>query len=166
MGDYQNLMQAEAIAKITHIAGGEMAMLCTFEDDKMFSRPMATSGIDGDGTMWFMSKTDSLKNRQLRADSRMHLVYAVPGRAEYLSLEGTAIITRDQEKVNELWSAFAKTWFHQGPQDPSLTLLKFTPKAGHYWDTKHSKMVQLAEIAIGALMGKELDDGVEGILRV
>ena len=166
MSESQNLIHTDAIAKMKHIAGGEIAMLCTFEDGAMYPRPMATSGIDDDGTFWFMSRRDSLENGQLRADSRAHLIYAVPSRSEYLSLEGTAIITRDQAKIDALWSPFAKTWFHEGPTDPLLTLIKFTPKRGHYWDTKHGKMVQLAGIAIGALTGKELDDGIEGTLQL
>jgi hypothetical protein len=35
---------------------------------------------------------------------------------------------------------------------------------GYYWDTKHNRMVQLAKIAIGALTGTTMDDGVMGQL--
>jgi hypothetical protein len=36
---------------------------------------------------------------------------------------------------------------------------------GHYWDTKHGKMVSLMKIAVGVITGKQMDDGVEGNVR-
>ena len=42
----------------------------------------------------------------------------------------------DGAKAEEMWSPIAKTWFHEGPRDPSLTILKVTPEDGYYWDTK------------------------------
>jgi hypothetical protein len=35
---------------------------------------------------------------------------------------------------------------------------------GYWWDTKHNRMVQLAKIAIGAITGKTMDDGIMGQL--
>ncbi len=96
----------------------------------------------------------------------MQLLYANDGSSEYLSLFGTAEILKDQAKVEELWTPWAKTWFNEGKDDPTITLLKVKPQEGHYWDTKNNKMVQMAKIAVGAVTGKHLDDGVEGTMKL
>lgn len=167
MGDVNHLADRSAIEKIKHIAGGEIAMLCTFgTGSAMQTRPMATQGIDEDGTFWFFSGSSSAKNREIAANPDVQLVYAVPSRSEYLSVQGQATISRDRGKIAELWSLFAKTWFTRGKDDPELTLIGVTPTGGHYWDTKHNKMVQLAKIAIGAMTGKTMDDGIEGSLKL
>lgn len=166
MGDVKPLADQEAIAELRRIAHGETAMLCTFLDDgAMHTRPMGTPQVDEDGTIWLMSRESSAKNREIKDNARVQLIYAVPSRSEYLSIEGSAVITRDRAKIDELWNGFMKTWFHQGKDDPELTLIRVTPQNGYYWDTKHGKTVQLVKIAIGALTNRELDDGIEGTLR-
>jgi hypothetical protein len=51
-----------------------------------------------------------------------------------------------------------------GDPAPDLSLIAVVPMRGSYWDTKHNPMVQLAKIAIGALTGTTMDDGVMGQL--
>ncbi len=165
MGTTENLMGIEAVNKVKDLAKDEIALLCTFEGERLSSRPMGTQGIDDDGVIWFMSGRDSTKNRQIAADPRVHLFYSNHSKLAYLSLEGTASIVRDQKKIDELWTPLAKTWFTEGKDDPRVTLIRFVPATGHYWDTKHSKMITMATIAIGAVTGKTIDDGREGSLK-
>jgi len=162
----ENLQKRAAVEKIRGIASGEIAMMHTFEDGELgVVRPMATAAIDDDGTVWFLSKAGSPKNTQLWGDSAMQLTYAVKPRSEYLVLNGRADVLRDQTKIDELWNALDKTWFPEGKEDPSITLIRFRPRVGHYWDTKHGKMVQLAGMLVGAMSGKPTDDGIEGDLN-
>ena len=167
MGDERaDLARREAIEKIRHIASGEIAMVHTFEGRELgIVRPMATAGVDEDGTLWFLSRAGSPKNEQLSSEQVMQITYSLKSRSEYLVLDGRAVILRDQAKIDALWSAIDKNWFPKGKTDPSITLIQFTPKIGHYWDTKHAKMVQLLGMAVGAVTGKPTDDGIEGDLR-
>jgi general stress protein 26 len=164
--DKANLSQGSAAEKIRHIANEQVSMLATYVDGRAISRPMATLGIDANGTIWFMCKQDSQEAQQIKSNPRVHVTYSVHARSQYLALEGTATVMRDQKKIDELWTPFAKTWFPDGKDDPSIALVKFSPKVGHYWDTKHGKMVQLVGMVVGAVTGKETDDSLEGDLRV
>jgi general stress protein 26 len=167
MGDNKDLTGRAAVEKIKDIAKGQIGMLCTFTaDHAMDTRPMATQGIADDGTVWFFSRKDSHENQQILADPAVQLIYALPNKAEFLSLEGTASISRDQKKIDELWSELAKAWFTEGKDDPRLTLVTVTINGGRYWNTKHGKMVSLAKIAIGAVTGKPMDDGIKGSLKI
>lgn len=166
MGERVDLTRNQAAEKIRAIADGEIAMVHTFPRHEVgIVRPMATAGVDEDGTLWFLSQDGSPKNQQLAADQAMQVTYSVKSRSEYLVLDGTAAVLRDQAKIDELWSAIDKAWFPEGKEDPSITLIRFTPKIGHYWDTQHGKMVALAGMALGAVTGKPSDDGVQGDLR-
>jgi hypothetical protein len=37
---------------------------------------------------------------------------------------------------------------------------------GYYWDNKHGNAVAFAKITLGAMLGKTLDDSIEGTLKV
>lgn len=59
-----------------------------------------------------------------------------------------------------------KTWFTEGIDDPRITVIKVTPSAGYYWDTKHGQFVAGIKMLLGAAIGQTLDDSIEGKLRV
>lgn len=167
MGEQENLNQADAIAKLKSIASGEIAMLGTFGGPfTVNSRPMATQEVDDDGTLWFFSGKGSEKNEDIADNSVVCVTYSLPNKSEYLSLSGRASVEKDQKKIEQLWTAWAKPWFGEGPRDPNITLIRVTPTSGHYWDTKHNRMVQLLGIAVGMVTGQPLDDGVTGSLNL
>lgn len=167
MGDYKHLTDEQAIEKIKEMAEDSMCLFCTYEDNKVISRPMNTRGIDDDGTLWFISRRDSEKNRQVNDGSPVYLMYMDTGKQHYLTLSGTASVMVDKQKTEELWSPFIKAWFDGGKDDPDLTLIRVTPEEGHYWDTKSGKLVYLIKVAIAAMTGKEGYDGtLEGDIKM
>ncbi len=165
-GEQTHLSGPDAVAQMRSLAKGETGMLCTFVGDRLDARPMGTQGIDDDGTFWFFSAKDSEKNQQIAANARVQLIYAKGSSAEYMSLEGVAAVVHDRQKIDELWTRLATAWFTDGKTDPRLTLIRVTPVRGHYWDTKQHKVVALLKIAVGAALGKAVDVGVQGDLRV
>ena len=164
----QNLEGQEAIAKLKELAeSARICMFTTFTTSRpMPSRPMALQGVDDDGTMYFFSASNSDKNAELATDHDVQLFFENNGSSEYLSVFGTATISQDREKIKELWTAWAKAWFQDGPEDPKLTLVSVKPVQSEYWDTKHNKMVSLLKIAASIVKGKTMDDGVEGKLHI
>jgi general stress protein 26 len=167
MGDIQNLSRQEANKKIKELA--EKADFCHFVTHltqlPLVSRPMSTRAVDEDGAIWFFSREGSNKNNEIKADKRVQLFYSNHSNFEFMTLFGTVSISKDTAKAKELWSATAKTCFSEGYDDPELTLLRFEPQEGHYWDTKDGKIVSLFKMVAGAIMGKELVEGVEGDIR-
>jgi general stress protein 26 len=168
MGSKKDLQQQPAIEKIKELAeDAKLCMFCTRLNEIPFNtRPMATQMVEEDGTFWFFSPADSDKNEDILADNRVQLIYSNRSSSEFLSMYGKAEIVRDTAKAKELWNVFLTTWFHEGPDDPNLTLIKFVPEKGHYWDTKNNKMVQSLKIVLGAIKGKMMDDGVEGRVKL
>ena len=163
MGEIADLAGADAVAEVKRIAESEVAMFCTSRGEgELETRPMSTQVVDEDGTLWFFSGVDSNKNRAIQSGCAVRLIYAVPSKSAYMTLEGEASIVRDRKKIEELWNPIVKAWFSEGKDDPRLSLLAFRPTRGHYWDTKTNRAVQLVKITVGAITGKPFDDGVQG----
>ncbi|MEO6166944.1 MAG: pyridoxamine 5'-phosphate oxidase family protein [Chitinophagales bacterium] len=165
-GNTQNLTNQEALEKIKQLAEKESMCLFTTNLSRLplTTRPMGTQQVDDEGNLWFMSARSSDKNQEIAQDNRVQLFYTNKGNSEYLTVYGTAEILFDKNKIEELWTPIVKAWFKEGKDDPEISLIKVTPEAGYYWDTKYSKMIDLMGILISAVSGKTLDGGIEGKL--
>jgi general stress protein 26 len=130
------------------------------------TRPMSVQKVCDQGNFWFLSGSDSDKNAEIEQDPRVQLFFLNTGNFEFLSVYGEATITRDRKKIDELWTDIAKAWFKDGKDDPRVTVIKVAPKEGYYWDTKNGKLVSMLKIAASAVMGKTLQEGVEGTIGV
>ncbi|WP_296947632.1 pyridoxamine 5'-phosphate oxidase family protein [uncultured Massilia sp.] len=127
-------------------------------------RPMSVRQADDAGNLWFLSASDSHKNQELAANPSVKLYFQVGAHAGFLELEGRAEVMQDRTMIKALWNPLLKTWFTEGEDDPRITVIRFAPQAGYYWDNKHGSVVAGAKVAVGALIGKTLDDSIEGRL--
>ena len=169
MGEVKDLTTTDAVKKIREIA--KDANICMFVTDlsslPLSGRPMATQEVDEGGNIWFMSDTNSDKNRDIENDDRVQLFYSLTGNYQYLSVFGRAEIVHDRNKIEELWTEMAKTWFEEGKDDPDISLIKVIPEDAYYWDTKNNKLVSLLKFAMGAIGITPKDDGgIEGNLKL
>ncbi len=129
-------------------------------------RPMSPLEVDDQGNLWFLSSEDSHKNDELAANPAVRLYFQGSARSGFLYLDGQATVSRDKQRIHELWSFALKTWFTEGEDDPRITVIRVTPTQGYYWDNKHGDAVASAKIVVGAALGMTLDDSIEGNLRV
>jgi len=129
-------------------------------------RPMSVRKVDEQGNFYFLSADDSHKNADIQADQQVHLLFQGSPHSDFLSVYGTATISKDKEKIKELWNPILKTWFTEGEDDPRITVIKVNATEGYYWDNKHGNAVAFAKTLAGAVMGKTLDDSIEGKLTV
>lgn len=164
----ENLTNEDAVKKIKEMV--ESAKTCFFctdlKENKPFkTRPMSVQKVDDMGNLWFLSSVDSNKNEQIEDKSAVQLLFQGDPHTDFLSIYGYASISKDKNKIEELWEPLAKTWFTEGKDDPRITVIKVQPEDGYYWDTKHGKIVAFAKMAIGALTGKTFDDSVEGTVK-
>jgi general stress protein 26 len=166
--NYQDLKGEPAQKKIREL--NEKASSCFFctnvKSGETFStRPMAVQELDDDGNFWFLSATDSKKNRQIAIDPSVQLLFQGSDYSDFLQLQGIATISRDRQKIHELWNPMLKTWFTEGKDDPRISVIKVEPIDGYYWDTKHHQVIGFVKRMAGAVIGKTLDDSIEGSLR-
>lgn len=164
----ENLLGTDAIEKIKTLAKkASSCFFCTnIKDGSFQTRPMSPEEIDDAGNFWFLSAADSHKNEEIEMDDSVQLLFQGYAHSDFMSINGKAEILKDRKKIEELWDGLMKTWFTEGKDDPRITIIKVTPVDGYYWDTKHGEAVAFVKIAIGAMLGKTLDDSIEGKILV
>lgn len=135
----------------------DIAML-TFIDDSgaLISQPMGPIEMDEDGNIWFFTDSTSEKAQHLE---QLNLAFSGEPDGIYVSLSGSGELVTDQSRKEELWSPFVKPWFPEGPDSPTLALLKFVPHTAEYWDAPHSKVVRLFAMAASIVAARPIGLG-------
>jgi general stress protein 26 len=167
--NHENLAGQPAVEKIKELVKqAETCFFCTAitTGKRVQTRPMTVQTVDDEGYLWFLSASDSHLNSEIAADARVQLLFQGSSHSDFMTLNGRADIRRDKVKTKELWNPLLKTWFTEGEEDPRITVIRVAPDDGYYWDTKHNRAIAFAKMVVGAVIGKTLDDSIEGKLRV
>ncbi|KAA8485330.1 general stress protein 26 [Arcticibacter tournemirensis] len=143
--------------KIGHI---KIAMLTTSDAaGKLESRPMYTFEIEDDGLIWMFASKDSRKVSNIEANPQVVLNYSQPDTDLYITVNGTATVTTDPVKIEQLWSDRYQVWFPYGKTDPNLCLLKIVPEEAEYWDTPDLLVSQIISLVKNTLAGNPHVEG-------
>jgi general stress protein 26 len=167
--NHEDLIGAEAVEKIKELTDkSAVCFFCTkiITGKSFSSRPMTVQKVDDKGNLWFLSASDSSLNKDLEQDPHLQALFQGSAYSDFLNLYGKAKISQDKKIIKELWKPILKTWFTEGEDDPRISVIKFTPKEGYYWDTKHNMAVGFIKRLVGAAIGKTLDDSIEGKIKV
>jgi general stress protein 26 len=164
----EDLQQQEAVDKLKSLVkSAKVCMFQTIPGNAPFNlRPMSPVEIDDMGHIWFFSNRNSEKNKDIKANPQVQLIFSNMQDSEFLSVYGNAQIIRDRQKFEELWTPLVKAWFPNGIDDPDLTLINVKPLSAHYWDTKDGKMISMLKTAASFITGRTMDGGVEGDLSI
>lgn len=140
----------------------DFAMLTTFSNNKLRSRPMSTQQVEFDGYLWFFTSDKTHKVEEIERDNRVNIAYSKPESNTYISVAGRAALVKDRNKIEELWNPILKAWFPEGLDDPTLALLKITVEEAEYWDSPSSTIVQVAGFIKALATGQQADGGEHG----
>jgi general stress protein 26 len=124
-------MNQELEKLYAHIDDIEIAMLTTRRaDGHLQSRAMATQKRADGADLWFVTLEGTQKLRDVAADPHVNLSYYKDRTREWISISGTATLTRDREKIFELYAADWRAWFpkegdprHGTKDDPRMVLI-------------------------------------------
>jgi general stress protein 26 len=114
-----------AIAKL--LARLDICMLTSrAADGTLHGRPMSNNGeVEYDGDSWFFAAADSRKVREIEADPQVELAFIDSRDATWVNVEGLATVVRDDVAAKRrLWLDDLERWFTDGPDDPSVVLIK------------------------------------------
>ncbi len=89
------------------------------------SRPLALLERVFDGDLWFFTEDPSPKTEQIRANDQVNV--AVQAGNDFVSLAGTATVSKDRTMIEGLWNRHAEAWFENGIDDPKVALCTSTP---------------------------------------
>ena len=138
------------------ISSVRIAMLTTASEEGMLrSRPMAyqhpKEGFDG--KIYFFTHADTPKVDEVSHEHKVNVSFSNPDKQNYVSVSGTASLSRDKAKMAQLWNPLLKTWFPDGLEDPQIALFVVDPEAAEYWDSPSSAVVYLYGLVKATLTG-------------
>lgn len=124
-----------------------VGMLVTQDGFDLRSRPMQLIQDSYDGKIWFYTNLNDNKSDEIKEDRNICLIFSCPKSKTYVSLTGTASISKDKNLINKFWSPFVAAWFPEGKDDPSCALIELKINHGEHWDANVGKVEYLYEVA-------------------
>ena len=163
----ENLFSTEAIKKLQDMVDSiDFAMMATdLNSHPIHMIPMSSKKVDDQGRIWFLSNKSSQHNKNIKTNSKLHLIYASKGDMQFLNVFGNANITTDKTIINDLYKGSDDAWF-EGKDDPNITAISVAPLEAFYWDPKDSKLVTLVKMGVGAITGNQPDLMDQGELKI
>ena len=143
------------------IEDARICMMTTHRaDGTMISRPMRWLVRDEfDGSLWFFTYGSSRKVEDVRDDAHLNLGFLTNDDKIAVSIRGTAEVTRDQEKIDELWQPELNAWFPDGKDSDDLVLLKVNAGGAEYWDGDQNPVAVAFGLVKGIVSDKTADTG-------
>jgi len=149
----------EEIDKVSKlIQGARIALVTTVnEEGQLVSRPLAMQDREFDGTLWFFTQDPSPKTEQVAANDQVNVALQVD--KGWVSIAGTATVSKDRAMIDELWTAQAEAWFENGKDDPTVGLLRVRADTAEYWTVESPKIVTMVKYAKAIVTGDRPDVG-------
>ncbi len=139
----------------------EVAMMTTRRaDGHLESRAMATQKRAAGADLWFVAAEGTGKLADIEADPHVNLSYYKDRTREWVSVSGLASVSRDRDKVRELYAPDWRIWFgeegdsrHGTADDPRLVLIGVDIHAAAFLEVSKPQPVVLYELVKGFLGG-------------
>ena len=141
----------------------DTAMMTTRRPDgHLESRAMANQKHASGADLWFVAAEGTAKLRDLEFDPKINLGYYNPDTKEWVSVSGVARVSRDRQKIHELYMPDWAMWFpkegdprHGTADDPRMVLIGVDVHAAVYLEVNKPKPVVLYQLVKGWLTGAE-----------
>lgn len=150
--------KAEARSTVREIAESvDITMLTTHAPDgSLRSRPLSLQAATDDGDLWFVAKQEADIVSEIEADPRVNAAFA--GKGSWLSVTGSATISRDRTDLERIWTPSAEAWFPEGIETPGIVAISVTGASAEYWDSPGA-ISTLLQVAVARVRGKEPEPG-------
>jgi general stress protein 26 len=145
------------------IDGIETAMVTTRRaDGHLVSRAMSTQRRTTGTDLWFMTNAESEKFEELAKDPHVNVSYYKDRTREWVSVSGRAILTRDRDLIDSLYSADWNMWLGDqgdgkrtgGPHDPRIALILVEAHSVVYSKKDRPTPMVLFEMAKAMITGE------------
>ena len=141
----------------------DTAMLVTVTPEGMLrGRPMALQDPDAldDCDLWFVTPEDSAKVHEITGDHRVCICCFRSRDKAYISISAMARMEKSTTEVRRLWKPDWKAWFPNGPEDPSITLLKLNVLHAEYWEPEGGRLRVLFDMLRSIASGEPAEQKI------
>lgn len=169
-----NLSTQEKLGQLYELIDDiEIALMTTRRaDGSLVSRPMATQARAEGSDLWFVTNVETAKIDELETDPQVNLAYYKNGTREFVSVSGIARLSRDPQKIRELYAPDWRAWFgdeggarNGGPEDPRIILVLVEAHSATYLKATHGRAVTLFSVMKGVVTGERPNVGTKGDLN-
>ncbi|QRY70658.1 pyridoxamine 5'-phosphate oxidase family protein (plasmid) [Ensifer sp. PDNC004] len=139
-------------------------MLTTQSGGELKARPMSAHIERVENALYFLTDIKGHKDDEVAQHPNVCLAFADTKKQKYVSISGVAEVQNDREKIRDLWSTPAKAWW-DSPDDPSIRILKVTPRSAEYWDSPGT-VISYIKMAAAAVTSAKPDMGENAKVRM
>ena len=156
----------EEIEKVSKLIESARIALVTSvsEEGQLVSRPLAMQDREFDGTLWFFTQDPSPKTEQVAATDQVNVGLQVDN--GWVSIAGTATVSKDRAMIDQLWNRHAEAWFENGKEDPTVALLKVKADSAEYWTIESNKVVSAVKYAKAIVTGDQPNIGDNATIKL
>jgi general stress protein 26 len=142
------LEEQHACMLVTHGPGGTL-----------HARPMHAIVERDRREILFFTALAGGKAREIATSDEVCLSFISHKKNDYVAVQGKAELTADRALIDKHWSTMVKAWFPEGKDDPNLGLIRVQVRAGEFWDSSSSDIVNMLRMMTAAGTGKRPDMG-------
>jgi general stress protein 26 len=128
------------------------------------SRPMLLHGVDDSGWLWFVTDRHSRKACELGQNPHATIAFQSHKGNRYVSVQGTAVVVRDDVKLREVWNPTLRAWFPRGRRDPEIVLIAVRVSNAEFWLVPRTRASRVIRMLNAVLTGRRQEAGKHGIL--
>jgi general stress protein 26 len=152
-------MSTDDTRKVAELIGGERFgfLTTTTPSGTLTSRPMTLQEVEFDGDLWFFAERGADWLSHIGASPQVNVGIGSGG--TWVSLTGRAAVVDDVAKKKELWNGGVEAWLPQGPEDPSVVLVKVDGETAEYWDSPGGRLATAFSFVKAKATGQRIDAG-------
>ena len=157
-------MSAEDTHKVAELIKGQKFgfLTTTTPEGKLTSRPMALQEVEFDGDLWFFAEQSAEWLTHISRSPQVNV--GVGSGGTWVSLTGAAVVVGDVAKKKELWNSGVEAWLPQGPEDPSVVLVKVNGDSAEYWDSPGNRLATAYSFVKAKVTGDQPDTGEKAVV--
>jgi len=157
---------SRTIRDVRHLLDGmSIGMLTTQTlDGETRSRPMLVHDVDDSGWLWFLTDRSSRKACELIHNPHASIAFQSPRGDRYVSVQGTAIVVRDDWQLKRIWNPTYRSWFPKGKRDPEIVLVALRIARAEYWLVPRTRLARFTGAVKAMATGRRREAGRHGVL--
>ena len=137
----------------THTPGGETR-----------SRPMLMHNLDDMGWLWFLTDRNSRKACELIQNPSATITFQSPRGDRFVSVQGIAVVVRDDVQLKRQWSPSYHAWFPRGKPESEVVLVAVRVSRAEYWFAPRKGLARMYGAAKEVITGRHQEPGRHGVV--
>ena len=118
---------------------------------------MTRQEVEFDGDLWFFAERGAERVDHIRVSPQVNVGIGSGG--TWVSLTGRAAVVDDVAKKKDVWNGGVEAWLPQGPEDPSVVLVRVDGDSAEYWESPGGRLATAFSFAKAKATGQRIDAG-------